>query len=215
MTININGANISGKVFFQQNITTFVDTNPSIIQFALNGDNFFSFPQAPTEGNLMVAMVQGSPNTGINGWTLAQSGTSSIYNWGLYYKYAGASESATQTYDTGDINQICAWEIHNAASNWDSAFDAVGYNSGYGSGGGSSWTIEPSQANEIFLYFNWTSSHLGGIAAQSGFTTDYLPSSNPDLYMAHQENPAIGVNIATGSGYGEGCLWSVMGCLLK
>jgi hypothetical protein len=56
-----------------------------------------SFPNTPTEGNLMWAFGQGdtnATNASISGWTLAISTRCASAKWAaLFYKVAGASES--------------------------------------------------------------------------------------------------------------------------
>lgn len=74
-----------------------------------------TFGAAPTSGNLLVAicMSNSSPSfTAGTGWTMEahDDGAQSI---GVFTKYAGAGESATQTPNTKQANQwtVMAWEV--------------------------------------------------------------------------------------------------------
>lgn len=75
-----------------------------------------TFGSAPTLNNLLIAicMSQSSPpfTTG-SGWTQITATSGGAQNIAAFYKYAGSSESVTQTPNTKQTNQwtVMAWEI--------------------------------------------------------------------------------------------------------
>lgn len=94
-------------------------SGPTIVQRAgfASGTNVstgVTFGTAPTNGNLLLAMVMDFSSSAVNGsgWTgLVNNGASSD-GFGFGYKVAGASESTTQTPTTDAANGVVAcWEI--------------------------------------------------------------------------------------------------------
>jgi hypothetical protein len=81
-----------------------------------SGGLSFSLGAAPTAGNLLVAIcAQNATNVTINtGWTqLYLAGVSSYNRPSVFYKFANAGESTTQTPFTSSYGAGALWEIGN------------------------------------------------------------------------------------------------------
>lgn len=72
---------------------------------------------APVNGNLLIAMGTTNSITAASGWTALATNSGGSQFSGIFYKVAGASESATQTPVTGSGNNtaIIIYELHGQA----------------------------------------------------------------------------------------------------
>lgn len=99
-------------------------TPPAVVQRASaqsnSSDPSVTFGSAPTNGNLMVAMVfnSGSNPSAASGWTAVQTNFVGNVGVSILTKTAGASESTTQTPTTGASGNTgkIVWEVSGVAS---------------------------------------------------------------------------------------------------
>lgn len=76
----------------------------------------------PASGNLLLTIVYGNPTamTAATGWTQDAAFASGAYNIASFYKYAGSSESTTQTPVTTSegLASLIMWEVTNVQGSW-------------------------------------------------------------------------------------------------
>lgn len=192
----------------------------AVVQSAATGSNQGApnamsvvFGSAPTNGNLLYAMVSSiivSPVVGA-GWTLDSS--SSFTNWAAQtvfmfhiYKYAGAGESTTQTPNSANIGfgAVQVWEISGVSGTF--ATDHVANKdatTGQGTNNVSSWTFgtdTTTNNSELGLFFgsaqNSGSFGAGPLSVSGGSPTTDNANANGasgfDGIGFHQAFPTLG-----------------------
>ncbi|CAB4132024.1 hypothetical protein UFOVP134_3 [uncultured Caudovirales phage] len=163
-------------------------TGPTVVQSAINGSPgsgsaapSVTMPKAPANGNLLVAyayfrQLDGAP-TANTGWTLDAdvSILSSGYYVATYYKYAGGSESTTQTPDSvSRENWDCVvWEVTNVSGSWTNDHVSTGSQYGVNASTETPTGITTSNANELVLHGSSyaNGSGLGSLTHLAGVPT--------------------------------------------
>ena len=147
----------------------------TVVQSAANAINATDYQtvqahlgSAPTNGNLLIAIAtlydgNGAPSPS-TGWGVVTAATSHVSGAvcyvALYYKYAGAGESTTQTPEANarQLWGLSMWEISGVTGTWATDFKAANLNANaggtYNSGSGTTGTISgfnTNSANELVL----------------------------------------------------------------
>jgi hypothetical protein len=96
-------------------------TIPSVVQtaFSVAGGNSATFGSAPTNGNLLVAIIfNPTGDTAGAGWTLQIANSTGTDYGAILTKIAGVGESLTQSPLTGigGTGAIVIWELHSAST---------------------------------------------------------------------------------------------------
>lgn len=176
-------------------------TTPTIVQNACvveaNMTTGITLGAAPTNGNLLIALLtdQTSFPTANTGWTLIGSNSALHDGYGVFWKVAGASESATQT-PTNSAHQgsISMYEIANGASSSLSAFtDLTASNSVTEN----AFSQKPSSALIVGAAVNRALVNTTSITG-TGVTRDAQTTAvNRGVDNFHVTNPAQGNNAVT------------------
>ena len=150
-----------------------------------------TFGSAPNNGNLLLAFVWQYPNTPTanTGWTSVAEYDNGASHFSVLYKYAGASESATQTpISTVQTHvAITMFEVSGVSGTWATDFIAVGGNVTSGSVLTSdSFSFTTSHANELILS-GWCGNTGGtttgsGTISASAVTSQYSVVGGPDSF---------------------------------
>ena len=140
-----------------------------------------TFGAGPTSGNLMLALVwmSKSPQSvgpaANTGWTLASNdgpGSGFASYWGLYYRYAGASESTTQVMetDTREYWSATVWEVSGVSGVWANDFQGWHDNptNNLGSTTLTTSSFNTANNNELVLLCAAGYSSTSGITISSG-----------------------------------------------
>jgi hypothetical protein len=148
-----------------------------------------SFPNTPTEGNLMIALGRGTTaytNASISGWTLASSTqtASSGAGMGLWYKVAGVGESKDVTLNWTDSTEtmmfIEEWTGLSAIP-LDQIADVD--NSGSVTSKSSGTTPTTTVADELCLAGFATSSTISAESWSNSFVLEKRNSSTPKFLL--------------------------------
>lgn len=173
-----------------------------------------TFSAAPSNGNLLVAFVSwyigNAVLTAGSGWTQLYTdatGTSGTMNRAaVFYKYAGASESATQTPSTTSTNAGCIeiFEISGVAGVWATDFQEEWHGlAKVASPSVTTTAHNTAAANQLVLgmtcgEINWTSgSQTAAPTNSAGGQTDVDGQFNDTGTTSHQASIAYSKAVAT------------------
>ena len=133
---------------------------------------------APVQGNLLVAIVYSSATlSAATGWTQDTAFVSGTYHVASFYKYAGVSESATQspTTTTVALASLVMWEVSGASGVWANDHVASG---GAVTGGtaatSDSFSLTTTIGTELILGGWVGSAPSGSVSSQSGTLSTLL-----------------------------------------
>lgn len=148
----------------------------------------FTFGLTPIQGNLMIAIVAGYTGNGDaivgTGWTLDEknSNINSVSNYSVFWKYAGASESATQTPDTRSWTSVYVqfWEISGVSGTWATDHAATNHDLPNDSSQTSNTSTSHNTANNnaLVLVGAWAQAGSGAMSLSGGQTNDGAQNGN-------------------------------------
>ena len=136
-----------------------------------------TLPNTPASGNLLVAVVYGNASamSAAAGWTQDTATASGSYNVASFYKYAGVSESATQTpvSTSESLASLVMWEITNVQSTWVNVHVASGGGASSTANSTDSFSFTTSMQDTLVLGA-WVGNCPAGTSAAPGATLSAL-----------------------------------------
>lgn len=218
----IQGQTVSAAVPTANQVLTFTGGQwapapaqvPTIVQqkgSVTTGSSQITLAQAPTQNNLLVAMTSGqdiNPNAAA-GWTKSpySIGSAAQDNLLVWYKIAGAAESATQTPSNSSVNtSVQMWEFNGALGLPTLVVDQTGT--------GAAFNAVSQRAGPAAIIVGYFCNRSAAVAPSSitGAVADTITQANSRTIAPwHITSPTVGNNAVTpaygsSQGYTQGAL---------